>query len=240
MISIQDLTVSYGNYKALDGITLSTGRGRLVGVIGPNGSGKSTFIKAMMGLIPRDRGDIRLLDKPLKKVRKRIAYVPQHTGVDWDFPINVINTVLLGTYPKLGYFRWPGRKEKAMAAACLEEVGLQEYAKRPIGALSGGQQQRVFLARALAQQADLFLLDEPFVGIDVGSEATIIAVLKRLRDEGKTVLIVHHDLSRAAEYFDDLILLNRKLLAYGTAADVIEPDRLFQAYESQIPFLNAG
>lgn len=239
MLSVRNLTVSYGNYKALDDITLDIGQGRLVGVIGPNGAGKSTLMKAMLGLIPVDRGSVSVLGQPVKKIRKKIAYVPQRNNIDWDFPINVRDTVLLGTYPSLGLFRRPGRREKQLAADCLEEVGLSAYAKRQIGALSGGQQQRIFLARALAQQARIFLLDEPFVGIDASSEATIIKVLKRLRDEGKTVMVVHHDLSRARDYFDELVLVNKKLMAAGSTEHVLAPDKISAAYEVQMPLLQA-
>lgn len=239
MLSVRNLTVSYGHYKALDNITLDIASGRLVGMIGPNGAGKSTLMKAMLGLIPVDQGRVSVDGQPVKKIRKTIAYVPQRSNIDWDFPINVQDTVLLGTYPNLGLFRRPGRREKQLAAACLEEVGLSACAKRQIGALSGGQQQRIFLARALAQQASIFLLDEPFVGIDASSESTIIQVLKRLRDEGKTVIVVHHDLSRARDYFDDLILINQELVASGTTEHVLDPDKIAAAYKVQIPFLQA-
>lgn len=239
MLSVQNLTVSYGNYKALDNITLDIAQGRLVGMIGPNGAGKSTLMKALLGLVPMDRGRISVWGKSVKKVKKKIAYVPQRSNIDWDFPINVQDTVLLGTYPSLGLFRRPGRRERQLAASCLEEVGLSAYARRQIGALSGGQQQRIFLARALAQQASVFLLDEPFVGIDASSESTIIKVLKRLRDEGKTVIVVHHDLSRAREYFDDLVLINKELVASGTTEHVLDPEKIAAAYKVQMPFLQA-
>ncbi|MFN2744271.1 MULTISPECIES: metal ABC transporter ATP-binding protein [Bacillus] len=236
-ITVKDLYVSYHGTEALHNITFSISQGRMAGIIGPNGAGKSTLLKAVLELIPKDKGDIRLLGKPLKDVRKKIAYVPQRNDMDWTFPINVLDTVLLGTYPELGVLRRPKKRHKDLAYHCLEKVGMASFAKRQIGELSGGQQQRVFLARALAQNAELFCLDEPFVGIDVTSEDMIIAILKELRDEGKTVLVVHHDLSKADSYFNELILLNKKLIQTGPVTDILKPEVMMKAYESQLPFL---
>lgn len=236
-MTVKDLYVSYHGTEALHNINFSIDQGKMAGIIGPNGAGKSTLLKAVLELIPRDKGEIRLLERPLKAVRQKIAYVPQRNDMDWTFPINVLDTVLLGTYPELGILRRPKKHHKDLAYHCLEKVGMASFSKRQIGELSGGQQQRVFLARALAQKAELFCLDEPFVGIDVTSEDMIVKILKELRDEGKTVLVVHHDLNKADSYFDELILLNKELIQTGPVSDILKPDVMMKAYESQLPFL---
>lgn len=237
-ISIQDLHVSYFGNEAVTGVSLSVNTGNLVGIIGPNGAGKSTFLKAMLNLIPKDKGAIKVLGKPIREVRKSIAYVPQRNDIDWDFPITVHDAVLIGTYPHLKLFRRPKKKDKEWAMECLQRVGMQEFSKRQIGELSGGQQQRVFLARALAQKADLFFLDEPFVGVDVSSEETIVNILKELCRQGKTVIVVHHDLSKANDYFSQLILLNKELISFGTVEDVFKPEVIAKAYQGQFAFMN--
>lgn len=236
-MSVQNLYVSYHGNEAIQNVSFSIEPNNLVGIIGPNGAGKSTLLKALLGLIPKDNGEIKIFGKAIKDTRKRIAYVPQRSDIDWDFPITVLDTVLLGTYPKLGVFHRPKKKEKAWAYDCLEKVGMHDYSKRQIGELSGGQQQRVFLARALAQQADLFFLDEPFVGIDVTSEETIINILKELRDAGKTVMVVHHDLSKARAYFNELILLNKELIDCGPVEQVFRPEVMSKAYKAQFALL---
>ncbi|RBW69232.1 metal ABC transporter ATP-binding protein [Bacillus taeanensis] len=237
-ISIEDLHVSYFGNEAVKGISLSVEPGNLVGIIGPNGAGKSTFLKAMLNLIPRDKGEVKIYGNTIKQVRKKIAYVPQRNAIDWDFPITVLEAVLIGTYPNLGLFKRPRKKEKEWALKCLEKVGMEEYSTRQIGELSGGQQQRVFLARALAQKAELFFLDEPFVGVDVASEETIVNILKEIRNEGKTVVVVHHDLSKANNYFDELILLNKELISYGKVDEVFKPEVMAKAYKGQFAFMN--
>lgn len=240
-IEVQQLTVSYNGNTAIEDISFSFPTGRLIGIIGPNGAGKSTLMKAMIGLIPLDRGTTLIEGKTIKQWRKRIAYVPQRNVIDWNFPITVRDTVLLGTYPMLKIFRRPRAAEKEWAMHCLERVGMQRYAKRQIAQLSGGQQQRVFLARALAQKAEVLFLDEPFVGIDIASEQRIISILKELRDEGKTVFVVHHDITKVTEYFDDLILLNKKLIKAGSVYEVARPEILADAYNiGRELFLQAG
>lgn len=239
-IEVEHLHVSYYGKEVINDISFSFDTGKLIGIIGPNGAGKSTLMKAILELIPRDHGSVKIHGNPVKKMRKKIAYVPQRSNIDWDFPINVFHTVLLGTYPKLGLFKRPGRKEKDWAYTCLQQVGMEKYAKQQIGELSGGQQQRVFLARALAQQAEIFFLDEPFVGIDIASEQTIISILKRLRDKGKTVFVVHHDLSKVEDYFDDLILINKKLIQSGPVSDVFQAETMSKAYQTNFPFMKAG
>ncbi|MCM3708393.1 MULTISPECIES: metal ABC transporter ATP-binding protein [Cytobacillus] len=236
-ISIQDLHVSYFGNEAVKGVSLSVDTGNLVGIIGPNGAGKSTFLKAMLNLIPKDKGAVKVLGRPITEVRKSIAYVPQRNDIDWDFPITVLDAVLIGTYPHLKLFRRPKKKDKEWAKECLQRVGMQELSKRQIGELSGGQQQRVFLARALAQKADLFFLDEPFVGVDVSSEETIVNILKELCRQGKTVIVVHHDLSKANDYFNQLILLNKELISFGTVEEVFKPEVISKAYQGQFTFM---
>ena len=229
-IDVQDLTVSYDGNEVLQHISFSIKSGQLIGIIGHNGAGKSTLIKGMLDLIHRDRGDVRIDGKKITKMRKQIAYVPQRSNIDWDFPILVRDTVLLGTYPRLGLFKRPTKTDKKWADECLDKVNMLDYRDRQIGELSGGQQQRVFLARALAQQANYFFLDEPFVGIDVTSENTIIAILKALRDEGKTVFVVHHDLTKVEQYFDQLLLINKKLMKYGDVKEVMQKELMSSAY----------
>ncbi|MBY0156436.1 MULTISPECIES: metal ABC transporter ATP-binding protein [Cytobacillus] len=237
-ISIEDLHVSYFGNEAVTGVSLTVNTGNLVGIIGPNGAGKSTFLKAMLNLIPKDKGAVRVMGKSIAEVRKSIAYVPQRNAIDWDFPITVHDAVLIGTYPHLKLFRRPKKKDKEWAMECLQRVGMQEFSKRQIGELSGGQQQRVFLARALAQKADLFFLDEPFVGVDVSSEETIVNILKELCRQGKTVIVVHHDLSKANDYFNQLILLNKELISFGTVEEVFKPEVIAKAYKGQFAFMN--
>lgn len=229
-VTVDDLSVSYNGNKAIKDISFSFETGNLIGVIGPNGAGKSTLMKAMLGLIPKDSGSISMNGQSIKQVRKNIAYVPQRNNIDWDFPILVRDTVLLGTYPKLGLFKRPTAKEKKKAYECLARVGMQDFAKRQISELSGGQQQRVFLARALAQEADFFFMDEPFVGIDVASEEVMIKILRKLRDGGKTIFVVHHDLSKVEDYFNKLLLINKAVIQTGPVKEVIKPEIMKKAY----------
>lgn len=236
-VKVRELHVSYHGNEAVRDVTFSIEQGSMVGVIGPNGAGKSTLIKALLGLLTKDKGTISFFGKQLEEVRKKIAYVPQRSNIDWTFPITVMDTVLIGTYPSLGLFKLPKKREKALALESLRKVGLEEYRNRQIGELSGGQQQRVFLARALVQQPELLLLDEPFVGIDVTSEETIVHILKELQQEGKTIVVVHHDLSKANSYFDQLLLLNKELVKYGDVDIVLNQEVMSRAYAHQLRFL---
>ena len=235
---LKNVHVSYNGKAAIQGIDLTVRPGNILGIIGPNGAGKSTLLKAVLNLVATDKGKIELFGETLEENRQRIAYVPQRSQFDWDFPIHVLDTVLMGTYSKVGVFKRPKKKEKELAYECLEKVGMEHFYNRQIGELSGGQQQRVFLARALAQNADLFFLDEPFVGIDMASEETIISLLKDLRDQGKTAVVVHHDLSKANEYFDELLLLNKKIIHAGRPYEVLRPEIMLKAYERELSFLN--
>lgn len=233
-VNVSNLSVSYYGNEVVRNVSFSFETGNLIGIVGPNGAGKSTMMKATLGLIPKDSGTVEIDGKSIDQVRKKIAYVPQRSNIDWDFPIIVRDTVLLGTYPNLGIFRRPGKKERDWARQCLKEVGMQDFSDRQIAELSGGQQQRVFLARALAQNADYFFLDEPFVGIDVASEEVIIKILKELRDQGKTIFVVHHDLSKVEAYFDDLILINKELYGAGPVNKVFRPENMERCFKMKV------
>lgn len=237
-IQVQQLSVSYHGKQVFKPSSVTLEQGKLIGIIGPNGAGKSTFLKGIMGLIPIDSGEIRIFNQAVKKVRKRIAYVPQRSDIDWDFPVLVKDVVMMGRYPLMGWFRREKEKDRQIVSAALEKVGLTSLAKRQIGQLSGGQQQRVFLARALAQEADLFLLDEPFVGVDVATEQIILAQLRQLISEGKTIVVVHHDLSKATHYFDRLLLINQEIIGYGPSEEMFQPEWLDRTYGNQLTMIH--
>lgn len=233
-LSIQNMTVAYHKKPVLEQVSLTIPEGKLVGIIGPNGAGKSTLIKAALGLIPSLSGEVKIYGKPYKEQRKLVGYVPQRESVDWDFPTNALNVVTMGRYGHLGWFRRPGNKEKQIAMSCLEKVGMADFAERQISQLSGGQQQRIFLARALAQDASLYFMDEPFVGVDAATEKAIITLLGELKKQGKTVLVVHHDLSTVQEYFDWVILLNVGIIDIGPTSEVFTKDKLQQTYGGKL------
>lgn len=229
-ISVNNLTVAYQGKLAIDRINVNIPNGVITGIIGPNGAGKSTLLKGMMGLIKTESGVTTVGGAPIKEMQKNIAYVEQRSLIDLSFPIKVSEVVLLGTFPKLGLFRRPKKAEKEKVLDCLEKVKMSEFKDRQIGELSGGQLQRVFIARALAQEADIIFLDEPFVGIDMVSEQVIIHLLKEMRDEGRTIVIVHHDLHKVTDYFDDLIILNHRLIASGPVAETFTTQNIQEAY----------
>jgi manganese/zinc/iron transport system ATP- binding protein len=208
--------------------------GQMTAIVGPNGAGKSTLLKACLGIVKPLAGRITAWGKPVARQSSRIAYVPQRASIDWDFPVTVIDVVLMGMYRDLGLLRRVRPQHREAALACLDRVGMRDFADRQIGQLSGGQQQRVFLARALAQQADLFLLDEPFAGVDAATESAIIAVLKALRDEGRTIVAVHHDLSTVEAYFDRVFLINRRRIAEGPVSTAFTTDTLHEAYGGRL------
>ncbi|MFD2512583.1 metal ABC transporter ATP-binding protein [Pontibacter locisalis] len=238
VVEVHDLTVSYDRKPVLWGVDLTIPAGALVGVIGPNGAGKSTLIKAMMNLLPSGSGYVRIFNKPIDEIRKRISYVPQRESVDWDFPASVFDVVLMGRYGNLGLFKRPRKADKDAAMEALEKVGMQSFANRQISQLSGGQQQRVFLARALAQNADLYFMDEPFAGVDIATETAIIELLRTMREQGKTVIVVHHDLQSAAEYFDWVVLLNMRLVASGPTEKVLTQELLEHTYGGKLTVLS--
>jgi manganese/zinc/iron transport system ATP- binding protein len=224
------LTVNYDKTPVLWDISLSIPSGVLVGIMGPNGAGKSTFIKTALGLIKPIAGKIEFFGQPLKRVRQRVAYVPQRESVDWDFPITVRDLVLMGRYGQLGLFRWPRAADRAAVDHYLHVVGMSHYADRQISQLSGGQQQRVFIARALLQEADIYFMDEPFAGIDMTTEAVLIQLLKELKEKKKTVFVVHHDLTTSERYFDWTILLNMRLIACGETKQVFTVENIKKTY----------
>ena len=233
-IDVKDLTVSYGPVPALLDVSLSVPEGKLVGVIGPNGSGKSTLIKAILGFVKPDIGEILIENQDVSQAKGKVAYVPQRGAVDWDFPITVAEVAVMGRYGKRRWWRDLTKDDYRLANEALEKVRMSEFAHRQIGQLSGGQQQRVFMARALTQNADILLLDEPFAGVDAATEAAILDVLQETKRQGKTVVVVHHDLSTAAEYFDLLILLKQRLFAFGPPQKVLLPRLLCDVYEGNM------
>jgi manganese/zinc/iron transport system ATP- binding protein len=237
-LEIHDLTVAYHKRPVLWGIDLVVPPGQLIGIVGPNGAGKSTLIKAAMGLLPLSSGWVKVFGEPVGKNLRRLGYVPQRESVDWDFPVSVMDVVLMGRYGKLGLMRRPTRADRDIARDCLDKVKMLPYADRQISNLSGGQQQRVFLARALAQESDLYFMDEPFAGVDAATESAIIALLHELRDRGKTLLVVHHDLPTARDYFDSLILLNLRLVAFGPTAQVFTNELLQKTYGGRLTILS--
>jgi len=237
-LEIHDLTVAYHRKPVLWGVDLNVTSGQLIGIVGPNGAGKSTLIKACMGLLPVQSGWVKFFGRPFSGVATRVGYVPQRESVDWDFPVNVMDVVLMGRYGRLGLLRRPGRADREVARSCLEKVQLLPYANRQIANLSGGQQQRVFLARALAQEAELYFMDEPFAGVDAATESAIIAVLRELRDQGRTILVVHHDLPTARQYFDRLLLLNMNVVAFGPTAEVYTAELLQKTYGGRLTILS--
>ena len=236
-LHIEDLTVSYQSKPVLWDIDLDVPPGVLAAIVGPNGAGKSTLIKAILGLVTPSAGHIYVFGKTYEKQRRRIGYVPQRSSVDWDFPTTAIDVVTMGLYGQLGWLRRPGRRERAQAEHALELVGMQDYADRQISQLSGGQQQRVFLARALVQDADVYFLDEPMAGVDATTERAIVNILRELRDEGKTVIVVHHDLQTVTSYFDWMLILNVRTIAQGPVSRVYTADNLRAAYGGQIALL---
>ena len=237
IVELHDLTVSYQKKPVLWDIDLTLPAGAIIGIIGPNGAGKSTLIKAIMGLLELSSGYVKLFDKELDQVRSKVSYVPQKESVDWDFPASVLDVVMMGRYGKLGLFNRPRKADREVAIECLRQVDMEAYARRQISQLSGGQQQRVFLARALAQEAELYLMDEPFSGVDAATEKAIIQLLKTMSKQGKTVIVVHHDLQSAREYFDWSVLLNLRLIASGPTDQVMTTKLLQETYGGKLTLL---
>lgn len=237
-LELHDVTVSYQKKPVLYGVDLQIPEGSLVGLIGPNGAGKSTLIRAVMGLLPLSSGWVKIFGESFKDARKRVGYVPQREEVDWDFPVNVMDVVLMGRYGRLGLFKRPGKEDREKAREALDKVSMLPFAQRQISNLSGGQQQRVFLARALAQESDLYLMDEPFAGVDAATERAIIALLQELKSRGKTILVVHHDLTTAREYFDRLVLLNMRVVATGPTEQIFTAELLQKTYGGKLTLLS--
>lgn len=240
MLQVEGLTLSYDREPVVDAVSLTLEAGRLVGILGPNGAGKSTLIKGILGLQRPDAGRALFFGQPLDAVRRRVVYVPQRGAVDWDFPVTVADVVLMGRYGRLGLFGRPSRQDRRAAAEAMEKIGIADLARRQIGELSGGQQQRVFLARALAQDGELLFMDEPFVGVDAATEEAIVALLREMRDAGRTVVVVNHDLQTARAYFDELVLLNRRLVAHGPSEEIFTPSLLTRAYGGRLAVIEGG
>jgi manganese/zinc/iron transport system ATP- binding protein len=239
-LEIHDLTVAYRDTPVLQDVDLSIPEGRLVAIIGPNGAGKSTLIKAVLGLMPTAAGTVRIYGQPYAQRRRSVGYVPQRGSVDWDFPTTVLDVVMMGTYGRLGWIKRPGKAEREAALHALHQVAMERYAERQISQLSGGQQQRVFLARALAQDAKVYFMDEPFVGVDALTEKAIVGLLQALRSQGKTVIVVHHDLDSAPEYFDWVVLLNVRLIAAGSFDTTFTQENLSRTYGGRMHAIKHG
>lgn len=237
-LSVHDLTVAYERKPVIWDIDLDFPANAIVGIIGPNGAGKSTLIKACLDLVPRASGEIRVYGQPYARQRQRVGYVPQRESVDWDFPVSVLDVVTMGTYGRLGWLRPVNRRSRALALEALERVGMVDFASRQISQLSGGQQQRTFLARALAQDADIYLMDEPFAAVDAATERAVVEVLRELRKRGRTCLVVHHDLATVADYFDWLVMLNMRVVAAGPTAEVFTQENLRKTYGGRLTLLS--
>ena len=237
-LEVHDLTVAYHRKPVLWDIDLSLPAGNLAAIIGPNGAGKSTLLKSVMGLLPIASGWAKIHGKPWHEQRQIIGYVPQRESVDWDFPTDALDVVMMGAYGRLGWLKRPGRRERDLAMHCLEQVGMGSFATRQISQLSGGQQQRVFLARALAQQAQIYFMDEPFAGVDAATESAIVLLLQELKASGKTVIVVHHDLETVREYFDWVVLLNMRLLASGPVETTFTRENLQKTYGGKLTVLS--
>jgi manganese/zinc/iron transport system ATP- binding protein len=237
-VSIHDMTVAYHRKPVLWDVDYAAPEGKLIGIVGPNGAGKSTLIKACLDLLPRASGSVRFYGKPYKQQRRLVGYVPQRESVDWDFPASALDVVTMGRYGRIPWCLPPRRRDKEAARECLARVGMADYAERQISKLSGGQQQRVFLARALAQDARIYFMDEPFAGVDAATESAIVVLLRELQAAGKTVLAVHHDLQTVPHYFDHVVLLNMRIVAAGPTAAVFTPENLQRTYGGRLTLLD--
>ncbi len=236
-LAVRDVTVAYHRKPVLWNVSLDIPPGSLVGLVGPNGAGKSTLLKAVVEMVPRVSGQVYIFGKPYRQSRRRIAYVPQRESVDWDFPATALDVVLMGTYGRLGWFKRVGAEERKAALAALAKMEIDHLASRQISQLSGGQQQRTFLARALVQQADLYLMDEPFAAVDAATEKAIVQLMRQLQREGKTIIVVHHDLHTVPEYFDYLVLLNLRLVGAGPISEVFTTANLQKTYGGKLTLL---
>jgi manganese/zinc/iron transport system ATP- binding protein len=236
-LSVYDLTVAYHRKPVIWDVSFDIPPGKLVGIVGPNGAGKSTLIKTIMELIPKASGRVNIFGKPYQKNRHRVGYVPQRESVDWDFPVDALDVVTMGLYREIGWCLPVRKKHRERALSALERVGIADYARRQISQLSGGQQQRTFLARALVQDADLYLMDEPFAAVDAATEKAIVKILQEMKQAGKTALVIHHDLQTVPEYFDYVILLNMRVIDHGPTAEVFTPENLQKTYGGRLTLL---
>jgi manganese/zinc/iron transport system ATP- binding protein len=241
-IEVNDLTVAYRDKPVLWDIDLTVPAGSLMAIIGPNGAGKSTLIRTILGLVRPAAGEVRVFGQPYAQQRRLVAYVPQRGSVDWDFPTSALDVVTMGSYGRLGWLRRPGVAERTAALEALRQVGMAELADRQISQFSGGQQQRVFIARALMQQAQIYLMDEPFAGVDATTEHAILTLMRTLQQQGRTILVVHHDLETVSSTFDSVAILNVGLVASGRMRETLTEDNLRRAYGNRpgIPLALAG
>jgi manganese/zinc/iron transport system ATP- binding protein len=237
-LEIHDMTVTYERKPVLWDVDLAVPENKLVGIVGPNGAGKSTLIKAVLGLVPRASGRVDIFGKPYEKQRQLVGYVPQRESVDWDFPISALEVVVMGRYGRIGWFRRAGKEDIELARDCLDKVGMAAFADRQISQLSGGQQQRVFLARALAQDASLYFMDEPFSGVDAATESAILKMLHELRDNAKTVVVVHHTLQTVKDYFDHVVMLNMHVVVDGSVDEVFTEENLQKTFGGRLSILD--
>lgn len=237
VIEVENLSASYRKTPVIEQIAFKVKPGTLTGIIGPNGAGKSTLIKTMLQLHPSLTGEVTFFGKHYKSVKKRIGYVPQRGSVDWDFPTTALDVVLMGLYGKIGLMKWPRKEHKRRAYEALEKMGMATYASRQISQLSGGQQQRVFLARALAQDADIYFMDEPLAGVDAATERAIMKILKELKEQRKTVMIVHHDLQTVTDYFDWVLLINRTVIAHGPTDKAFTKENIIKTYGGNLKWI---
>lgn len=237
-LSVRDLTVAWHRKPVIWDVEFSVPSGHLVGVIGPNGAGKSTVLKAIMDLVPKASGRVEIFGRPFAENRHRVGYVPQRESVDWDFPVSVLDVVTMGLYGRIGWFGRVRAAHRLAARQALEQVGIGELADRQISQLSGGQQQRTFLARALVQQADLYLMDEPFAAVDAATEAAIVGILQTMRQAGRTALVIHHDLQTVSQYFDSVVLLNMRVVAAGPTATTFTRENLERTYGGRLTLLD--
>ncbi len=237
-LAVEHLSIRYHHKPVLTDVSFSIPEGKTIAIVGPNGAGKSTLLKGIMGLEPLIEGQVKFFGEPLEQKRLSTAYVPQREEIDWDFPINVMDVVLMGRHGHLKLWQRPSQVDYEIAEKALKDLQMWEFKDRQISQLSGGQQQRVFLARALAQQANLYLMDEPFAGVDVATEKAIIELFKSLKAKGKTIICVHHDLNTVGEYFDWIIFINARLVAHGPVEEVLTMDNLNKTYGGRLSLLN--
>ena len=240
VLEVKKLSAAYRKNTVLNDVSFSVKQGSLTGIVGPNGAGKSTLIKVLLDLHPKLSGNVSFFDATLKKMKTRIGYVPQRGSVDWDFPTDALDVVMMGMYGQIGWLKWPKKRHKEKALNALRKVGMADYAHRQISELSGGQQQRVFLARALIQEADLYFMDEPLAGVDAATERAIMTILRELKNEGKTVLVVHHDLQTVEDYFDQVLFLNRSVVAHGEVHNTFTTENIEKAYGGTVRWLKEG
>lgn len=240
VLEVENVSAAYRKNVVLNDVSFAIKKGSLTGIVGPNGAGKSTLIKVLLDLHPKLTGKVSFFNSPLKNVKMRIGYVPQRGSVDWDFPTNALDVVLMGMYGHIGWLKWPKKKHKEKALQSLEKVGMVNFSDRQISELSGGQQQRVFLARSLIQEADLYFMDEPFAGVDATTEKAIINILKELKNNGKTVLVVHHDLQTVEDYFDQVLFINRTIVAQGETKKIFTTENISKTYGGNVRWLKEG